>query len=39
LARNLDPENLRLQLLKEYPTKSIEDFAFYLYQFNAAPNE
>ena len=39
LARNIDPENLRLQLLKEYPTKSIEDFAFYLYQFNAKPNE
>lgn len=39
MARNIDPETLRQQLLKEYPGKEIEDFAFYLYQFKIAPNE
>lgn len=39
LARNMDGETLRLQLLKEYPEKQVEDFAFYLYRFKSVPNE
>jgi hypothetical protein len=39
MARNLDPETLRIQLLKEYPDKQVEDFAFYLYEFKTTTNE
>lgn len=39
LARNMDGETLRLQLLKEYPDKQVEDFAFYLYRFKSVANE
>lgn len=33
MCKNMDSEELEKELLKHYPEKKIEDFAFYLYQF------
>ena len=35
MCKNMNPEELRLELKKFYPDKDVEDFAFYLYQFKS----
>lgn len=39
LVKNIPGNKFEEELLKHYPTKSIEDFAFYLYQFKLNKNE